>query len=84
MKRLSNVKSTKKATKRPRQTGNAQPTENDASSDFDGDSISAVVERRSPPQHPTAPESAASTPVRCREGSGCTYCTVYACMQLVT
>ena len=43
MKRLSNVKSPKKATKRPRQTGNAQPTENDASSDFEGDSSPAVL-----------------------------------------
>ena len=39
----SSEKSPKKATKKPRQTGNAQPTENDASSDFEGDSSPAVL-----------------------------------------
>lgn len=77
MKRLSNVKSPKKATKRPRQTENAEnapshPTENPATSDFEGDSSSSegILERWSPPiQHPEAPVSA-STPVRRQDNSG--------------
>ena len=41
----------------------------------EGHSSPAVVERQSPPQHPVVPVFAASTPVRCREGSGgCMYC----------